>query len=115
MRKIYIAHSIAFTDGKGNIYINKNLKQYNKNLFKRILNHEEAHAMGHYGFKDFALDFHNDISQIELLNFCLKHPSGFAQYCPIIKTKGIWFYSWLSALKLIFTGGLVWLIIAILL
>jgi hypothetical protein len=109
MRLIYLPHSIAFNDGNGNIYINKYLKEYDRNLFNRILVHEKSHTMGAYNLKDFILDYKNDISQWELFKFCLKHPSGFAQYSPIVKVNDIWFYSWLSALKLVSVVALVWL------
>lgn len=112
MRKIiYIPHSIAFTSQDGVIYLNKHLKTFDKSLYKRILEHEKAHAMGLYNAKDFALDFNSGISQWELLGFCLHYPSGFVQMCPVVKVKDIYFYSWLSALKLVLLGGFVWLMI----
>ena len=116
MRQIYIPHSIAFTDGKGNIYINRNLKEYDRNLFNRILKHEKSHTMGAYNKQDFLLDYKNDISQWELFKFCLFNPSGFIQYSPVVKVGDTLFWSWLSALKLAIVGMVgvaVWLIVTI--
>ena len=115
MRKIiYISHSVAWTDGKGIIYVNRNLKKYNKNLYDRILKHECQHTMGAYDTKDLALDYKNDISQWKLFKFCLAYPAGFAQYLPIIKVNNIIFYSWLSLLKiaiiLLVIGGVIYFI-----
>ena len=101
MRKIVkLPHSVAFTDEKGIIYINKCLKEYNKDLYNRILKHERSHAIGAYNKKDFLLDYKNNISQWELLKFCLIHPSGFWQYSPIIKVNNKILYSWVSLAKL---------------
>ena len=110
---ILLAHSIAFTDETGVIYINKHLQKYSENLYKRILKHERGHVMGLYNKRDFLLDWKNDISQWELFKFCIAHPLGFIQLCPVVKVKDVYFYSWLSALKLIITIGTIWLIIKI--
>jgi len=114
MRKIiFLPHSIAWCGENGVIYLNKHLKEFDESLYKRILKHEQEHTMGIYNKQDFLLDFKNDISQWELLGFCIAHPLGFVQLCPIVKVKNIWFYSWLSTIKLIITIGVIWLIIKI--
>ena len=110
---ILLAHSIAFCGEDGVIYLNKHLKEFDESLYKRILKHEQEHTMGIYNKQDFLLDFKNDISQWELLGFCIAHPLGFVQLCPIVKVKNIWFYSWLSILKLVILGsiigGVIWI------
>jgi len=98
---VNISHSVAFTDADGIIYVNKRLKDYDKELFRRILKHEKSHHYGKYDKHDFMLDFHNDISQWELLKFCIANPSGFMQYSPIVKIEDKLLISWLSVLKLI--------------
>jgi hypothetical protein len=107
---VYIPHSIAFADENGIIYINKCLKTFDKNLYNRILKHEQGHTVGDYNKYDFQLDLKNNISQMELLKFCLAHPSGFMQYSPIVKVKDTWFYSWLSLTKLLITISVIMLI-----
>ena len=114
MRQIrQITHSIAFTDENGVIYLNKHLKTFNEGLYNRILKHEKGHTRGLYNKQDFLLDYKNDISQWDLLKFCLRHPSGFVQLIPIIKVGDTWFYSWLSLLKLVILGsiigGVIWI------
>ena len=104
MRKIiYIPHSVAWTDTTGNIYINRNLKAYDKDLYSRILKHEKQHTMGAYNTQDLKLDYKNNISPWELFKFCLRHPLGFIQHSPLVKVKDILFFSWISLLKLIIT------------
>ena len=104
MRQItYISHSVAWTDTLGHIYINKNLKTYNKGLYNRVLRHEKQHTIGAYNKQDLKLDFKNNISQWELFKFCLIYPLGFAQYSPLVKVKDTLFFSWVSLLKLIIT------------
>jgi len=110
---IKIPHSVAFTDGCGYIYVNKHLEKYNSMLFRRILEHELSHADGSYNKHDFILDLHSGISQWELLKFCLRHPSGFIQYSPIVKVGDKLLFSWLSLLKILITIGVVWVVITL--
>ena len=82
-----IDYGIAFTTGSGNIYINKDLKKYDKELYDRVLKHEQQHDLGAYNSNDLQQDLNVDLPFIDKLKFCMKYPRGFMFLSPVITTK----------------------------
>jgi len=79
---------IAYTSGQGNIYINKNLKLYDRTLYNLVLRHEKSHDTGAYNTHDLQEDMGIDFFPlIEKIKFCMRYPKGFLFLSPIIVTE----------------------------
>ena len=94
------------------IYIHKDLKDFSKELYDAILQHEKEHSEG-FTTKDVYMDLEN--KQLKGLKkiyyqFILSHPSSLVEMLPAWKYDGrlIW-NPLISALWIILIGG-VWLI-----
>lgn len=84
-----IGHGIASRQGNS-IFIHKKLKDYDRNLYKAILDHEKAHTSG-YSPRDIALDTH--IGQLrgykrKYWGFILTHPSSWTEFFPFVRING---------------------------
>jgi len=87
MKVIEVNHSIA-NRFNGYIEINKNLRKYPK-LLEPILRHELEHTDKAWSLKDFKVDFlfNNEVNQLDLIKFMVRHPSSFVQLSPILYSK----------------------------
>lgn len=87
MKIIEVNHSIA-NRFDNYIEINKHLRDY-PNLLEPILKHELQHTDKAWSVKDFKLDFlsNNEVNQLDLLKFMIKHPSSFVQISPILYSR----------------------------
>lgn len=86
------------------IYLNKNLKKYPK-LHDAILEHEKKHS-GKFKLKDIMLDVKNeDVKRMnkEYYSFLLKYPKALANFLPVLKIDGTWYYD-ISLMLLWFFG-----------
>jgi hypothetical protein len=98
---------IACTSGQGNIYINRHLKSYNKELYDKVLQHERSHDIGAYNTNDLREDMSIDFFPLkEKIRFCLMHPKGWLFLSPIIITKDEIMVSWLGVFKIGIIMGL---------
>lgn len=92
---------IAYTSGRGNIYINKHLKAYNPELYDKILKHELSHELGDYNSHDLEHDMEVDFFPLrDKIKFCLKHPKAWLFLSPIIVSDDEIMVSSLSLFKL---------------
>jgi len=92
---------IACVSGQGNIYINKNLKIYDSEMYNKIIEHEKNHKLGSYTVEDLKQDMGvNFITFKDKMNFCLQHPKGWFYLSPIIVTKDEIMVSWLHLFEL---------------
>lgn len=87
-RVIEVDWGIAHVSGNGNIYLNRNLKSYNPELYEKILQHEHSHDLGGYTTNDLVEDMSvNFFSLKDKIKFCLKHPKGWLFLSPIMVVK----------------------------
>lgn len=95
-----IDYALAFTTGTGKIYINKNLKEYNPDLYNKVLKHELSHDSGVYNTHDLEEDMSIDFFPLsEKIKFCMKYPRGWLFLSPILVTDDEIVYSWLGLFK----------------
>lgn len=107
-----IDYAIAFTSGQGNVYINKYLKEYNKELYDKILKHELSHDTGSYNVHDLEEDMSIDFMPLsEKIKFCMKYPKGFLYLSPILITEDEIVINGLGIFKLITIISLIILLI----
>lgn len=96
-RKVHlIDHSIAFTDGDGEIYINKNLKSYSELLYDRILQHELEHEDGSYSVHDLEHDMSSIFPFKQRVDFCKKYPKALYYMSPVVITEEKVMISWMQ-------------------
>ncbi len=111
-----IDHSIAFTDGDGEVYINKNLKDYNPVLFDKVLEHELEHDDGSYNVEDLQHDIHPVMTFKERTDFCSKYPKALYYLSPVVITEEKVMISWLQIFMYLVWLGLglmvlVWMVL----
>lgn len=110
-RRIHlIGHSIAFTDGDAEIYINRNLKSYDPILFDKILEHELGHKGGSYDSDDLQHDMNTEFPLWQKLNFCARYPKALYYLSPVVVTETKIAISWLQVLQLLIWLGCAWLL-----
>lgn len=110
-----INHSIAFTDGDGEVYINKDLKTYNPALYDLVLAHELGHHEGAYDDDDFLHDLEFKLPFWTKIDFCMKYPRGLYAFSPVAWTKDKIMISWLQILYTliwiaVIVAGVMWLL-----
>ena len=94
------------------IYVNKNIKEYNENLYNAILEHELSHSSS-YNLKDIKIDLinpHIKNMKFQYYKFILTHPSSWTEFIPFSINEGSFVLNptmlglWVFALVII--GGL---------
>jgi len=109
---IEIDYAIAFTTGSGKIYINKNLKDFDKELYDKVLKHEMQHSPGYYDTHDLKEDLSIDFFPLsKKIAFCLKYPKAWLAFSPVIITKDEICVSWLGILKYLIAISLIILMV----
>jgi hypothetical protein len=84
------------------------LKDYNRELYDKIVEHELSHNDGPYDIHDLKLDLSIDFfSLTEKIKFCLKYPKAWLAFSPIIITKDEICFSWFRIFKYIIIIGLI--------
>lgn len=81
---IGVANSVGNT-----IYLHKDLKKEDPELYKYCLNHELKHIK--HPDKRIELDIQEPSIkyQMKLIHFCVKHPKAFWQFSPFMKLDGL--------------------------
>lgn len=108
---IEIDHSIAFTDGDGIIYINKNLKDFDPQLYDNILAHELEHLDGPYSSQDLKHDMDHDFPMMTRLKFCAAYPRALFYLSPIVITEDKIAVSGLQIFQIVMWICCIWLLL----
>lgn len=95
------------------IYIHKDLKDFSKELYEAILQHEREHSDG-FTTKDVYMDLDN--KQLKGLkkvyyNFIFSHPSSLVELLPCWKYDGKIVWNLLLVYFYIVFGGLIWIVL----
>lgn len=105
---IEIDYAIAFTTGSGKIYVNKHLKDFDRDIYDKVIAHELSHDTGPYDTHDLEEDLNvNFFPLYKKLQFCMKHPKAFAHFSPVIITKDEVCWSWMTSMQWIIYIGMI--------
>ncbi len=115
----FVDFGIASVSEKGIIYINRNLKSYDKELYEQVLQHELKHDVSStYSINDLKEDWGVNFPLWKKIDFCRKYPGAWTFLLPIVITEKDIFYDWLGIFKwlvvialIIFTIFITWRIL----
>lgn len=88
MKVVDVSHGIAYRDDE-HVYMNSVLRE-DKRVWSEVFLHELNHDKGDYTWDDFKLDMCGCSWRTQL--FCLRHPSTWIAFSPIVRLNGRWCY-----------------------
>ena len=88
MKLVEVSHGIAYRDDE-HVYMNRVL-HLDKRVWGEVFLHELNHDSGEYNWNDFKLDMCGCSWRSQW--FCLKHPSTWTAFSPVVRFNGVWYY-----------------------